>query len=258
MLQSFPRDASTGDIMAALERDGGAVVEGLLDEQTLDGLNRDLAPHLEREAWGNTEPDHSDEFFGLKTKRLHGLLARSPLFGEIILEPLLLAMCDHFLKPRCRHYRISTGELMALGRGQKPQQLHRDADSWHYFPNQRPEILVSANFALTDFSQENGATVVVPGSHRWPADRAVSDADPRAAAVMRRGSALLYSGNVLHGGGANQTDEVRIGLYVGYLLSWLRPIENHLITNGSKAVRAAPAMAQRLLDYTETGWHVVA
>ena len=257
MLRTFGRDAQT-EIALALERDGGAIVEGLLDPETVERLNRDFAPHLAREEWCNTDPGESDEFFGLKTKRLHGLLARSPLFAELILDPLLLGLCDRFLKPRCRQYRISTGELMALGRGQVSQQLHRDADSWHYFPSPRPWVLVSANVALTDFTEENGATVLVPGSHRWPADRALTDEDPRALAVMPAGSALLYSGNVLHGGGANRTDEVRIGLYFGYILSWLRPIENHLITNGEEALRAAPALAQRLLDYTETGWGVFA
>ena len=75
---------------------------------------------------------------------------------------------------------------------------------------------------------------------------------------MRRGSVLLYSGDVLHGGGANRTDEIRIGLYVGYILSWLRPIENHLVTSGIDAIRNADPRAQRLLDFTPDGYTVMA
>ena len=187
---------------------------------------------------------------------LHGLLARSPHFGELIVDPLLLAMCDHFLAPRCRDYRVSTGELMALGEGQENQLLHRDADSWIHFPQPRPEILVSANVALTDFTAENGATRVAPGSHTWARERKARE-EEIVQACMPRGSALLYTGNVLHGGGANRTDAVRIGCYVGYVLSWLRPLENHLITNGEDALRAAPPVARRLLDWSEVGWDVM-
>ena len=256
MLASFARDA-TDEILAALERDGAVIVRDFLEPAVVDRFQADFAPHLGAVSWGHTDSGEPDRFFGIKTKRLHGLLARSPQFAELILDPLLLHMCDHFLGPRCREYRVSTAELMALAAGQERQPLHRDADSWTHYPEPRPEILVSANVALTEFTDKNGATVVVPGSHRWPHARRAGE-DERAQAVMSRGSALLYSGNVLHGGGANATEQVRIGLYVGYLLSWLRPIENHLITNGEAALRAASPRAQRLLDYTETGWEVVA
>lgn len=179
------------------------------------------------------------------------------VLGELIVDPLLLALCDRILRPHCHDYRLSTGELMALGSGEVGQALHRDADSWRYFPEPRPDLLASATIALTDFRKDNGATVLVPGSHHWPRERRASDGE-RTCAAMPPGSALLYSGNILHGGGANRSEEVRIGLYLGYILSWLRPIENHLITNSLDALRAAPARAQRLLNFSETGFDLFA
>ena len=152
---------------------------------------------------------------------------------------------------------MSTGELMALGGGEKAQVFHRDADSWLHFPKPRPHLLVSANIALTDFTEHNGATLVAPGSHRWEPDRRPVG-DEITMATMPRGSALLYDGEVLHAGGANQTDETRIGLYLGFILGWLHAIENHLITNGEAALRAAPEPVRRLLDFSETGWNVMA
>jgi len=128
---------------------------------------------------------------------------------------------------------------MVLGHGQVAQMLHRDGDSWGHFPAPRPEILVSVNVALTDFTQDNGATVVVPGSHKWAPGREAKTSECTKA-VMARGSALLYSGNVIHGGGANNTDDIRIGFYCGLLLSWLRPIENQLITTGAPPYRRCP------------------
>ena len=165
-------------------------------------------------------------------------------------------MGEKFLKPRCRKIHFSTGELMALGRGEKDQILHRDADSWLYYPAPRPDVLVSVNVALTDFTAENGATVVVPGSHRWDPDRKPRP-EESTQAIMSRGSALLYSGNVLHGGGANTTDEIRIGLYCGLLLSWLQPLENHLITNGIESLRELPEAVRELCGLSDEGWEVI-
>ncbi len=256
MLTTLPRTSPTDEIQGALERDGAVIVSDFLSQDAVDALARDFAPHLAAVDWGNTDAGEPDEFFGFRTKRLHGLLARSPHFADLITDSLLLALCERILGPHCRDYRVSTGELMALGRGEDRQTLHRDADSWLHVPKPRPELLVSANVALTEFTEKNGATVVTPGSHRWPPERRASEAE-RCQAVMSRGSALLYSGDVLHGGGANQTDEVRIGMYLGFVLSWLRPLENHLITNGEAAIRATPARAQRLLDFSEAGWDVM-
>ncbi|MCZ6463979.1 MAG: phytanoyl-CoA dioxygenase family protein, partial [Proteobacteria bacterium] len=249
MLTEFQREAPAREIMAALEEDGGVIVHDFLEPTQVDELERDFKPHLDAVDWGHSDGGDSETFFGRQTKRLHGLLARSPRFGDFVTQPLLMAMCEHFLKPRCRDFRLSTGELMALGKGQEPQMFHRDADSWMYFPEPRPEILVSVNAALTDFTEENGATRVVPGSHLWPRDRKPAEEEV-VSAVMPRRSALLYSGNVLHGGGANRTDEIRIGLYAGFLLSWLRPIENHLVTNGIETLKTAAPRVQRLLDYS--------
>ena len=257
MLEQLSRDSAPESIFTALERDGAAIVEGFLDDARVERLRDDFGPHLEAVDWCNTDGGLTDSFFGLRTKRLHGLLAKAPSFAELVTDPLLLDLGAHFLKPRCRDFRVSTGELMALGRGQEDQLLHRDADSWSFFPQPRPEILVSATVALTDFSLDNGATVVVPGSHLWEVGRE-PEPDEKARAVMPRGSALLYSGNVLHGGGANRTDEIRIGCYVGYLLSWLRPIEDHLVTNGVDALRAALPRARRLFGFNESGFEAIA
>ena len=253
-LQRLPHTGERESIWEALAEDGGVVVEGLVEPELIDRLLDEFQPHLDAEPWCNTGPGElSNEFFGLKTKRLHGLLARSPAFAELLQHPLLLEMAATRVGPNARDLRLSTGELMALGTGEIPQMLHRDADSWLGLPPPRPEILASANVALTDFTEHNGATVVVPGSHRWPRERKAEPGEC-ARACMSRGSALLYSGEVLHGGGSNETDELRVGLYVGYLASWLRPIENHLITNGLEAVRAAPEPVRRLLDFTVDGW----
>ena len=253
-IQRFTASSPREQIWQALAEDGAAIVESLIEPALVDRLAADFAPHLEAVPFCNTPAGElSNGFFGHRTKRLHGLLARSEAFGQVLQHPLLLDMAKHFVRPNARDLRLSTGELMALGRGETPQMLHRDADSWLSMPAPRPEILASANVALTDFTEQNGATVVVAGSHGWPRERKAEPGEC-AQACMPRGSALLYGGEVLHGGGRNETEDLRVGMYIGYLASWLRPIENHLITNGVEVVRSAPEPVRKLLDCTEDGW----
>jgi len=256
-LASFSAGTPIEEIVATIAQDGGAIANDFLPQDTIDELVRDMTPHLEAIDWCNTDDDQlGDEFFGFKTKRLHGLPGKSARVADILAHPILHGMSKHFLKPLSHRVHFSTGELMALGKGETQQILHRDADSWHHFPKPRPEVLVSVNVALTDFTSNNGATVVAPGSHLWDPGRKAKP-EELAQAIMPRGSALLYTGNVLHGGGSNRTDEIRIGLYCGLTLSWLTPLENHLITSGVEAVRNLPEPARTLCGFTEAGWDVL-
>jgi hypothetical protein len=257
-LSTFPATTPISEIVATVDQDGGAIVHDFLPPEVVDQLADDMAPHLDAVDWCNTDATEElgDEFFGRRTKRLHGLPGKSARVADILGHPIIHGMSEHFLKPRCHRVHFSTGELMALGKGETEQVLHRDADSWVHFPPPRPEVLVSVNLALTDFTADNGATVVVPGSHRWDPKRK-AEPEELAQAIMPKGSALLYTGNVLHGGGANRTDEIRIGLYCGLTLSWLNPLENHLITSGVEALRNLPEPARTLCGFSEIGWDLI-
>ncbi|MCP5055727.1 MAG: phytanoyl-CoA dioxygenase family protein [bacterium] len=256
MLTTLSRDTPADEILAVLDRDGGVILEGLLSGAQADWLRGDFEPHLGAVEWSNAGGAEPKEFFGLRTKRLHGLLARSSAYGELIADPLLVGLARQRLAGRCRTIRISTGELMALGEGESVQELHRDADSWPFVPAPRPPVLFSANVALTEFTAENGATVVVPGSHHWPKERKPEKSE-ETQAVMAKGSALLYDGDVIHGGGANRTPGIRIGCYVGYLVSWLRPLEDHHVTTGVEVAEKASPEVQRLLGFSDEGWQVI-
>jgi ectoine hydroxylase-related dioxygenase (phytanoyl-CoA dioxygenase family) len=257
-LSTFEARTPAEEIIAAIDQDGGAILNDFLSSDVIDELVKDVTPHLDAVDWCNTDANDpmGETFFGRRTKRLHGLPARSARVADVLVHPILRAMSEHFLKPNCHKVHFSTGELMALGRGETEQVLHRDADSWIHFPKPRPELLVSVNLALTDFTADNGATVVIPGSHRWEPDRKPKP-EESTKAIMPRGSALLYTGNILHGGGANETDETRIGLYCGLTLSWLRPLENHLITSGIETLRNLPEEARTLCGFSEEGWDVI-
>ena len=170
------------------------------------------------------------EFYGSFTNRLDGMPARSAAFRGVMLSPLLCGVAGELLLSSCENYLSNTGQLIQIGPGETVQQLHRDDGAWSRFPAPSPLLQVEAMFALTDFTVENGATQVVPGSHQRPPERKALP-EEITTAEMPAGSALYYRGSAIHGGGANTTEsESRRGLFLGYVVGWLRTEENLFLT----------------------------
>tara|TARA_R110002110_G_scaffold367152_1_gene577053 strand:- start:85 stop:639 length:555 start_codon:yes stop_codon:yes gene_type:complete len=182
---------------------------------------------------------------------------------QVLTHPEITAIARDLLQAnkKARDIRLSNTELMVLSQHQSVQEFHTDGGSWYRAQEMEKklgeEILVSANIALTEFTATNGATRVVPGSHLWPADRQPTESEI-GYAVMPKGAALLYSGNVIHSGGANTDAMMRIGLYLGYIVSWLRPIENQMVTNEPVDILSLGDSARQLLDVVEGGFTVIA
>jgi hypothetical protein len=200
-----------------------------------------------------SSPDEIDQlirdFYGYKTVRIDGLPGKSPTFVDMICHRALLAAADHFLLPNCYRYTLNTGQLIEIRPGETAQALHRDEAAWSYFRLPRPQMSVEAMFALSDFTRENGGTRIAPGSHRWDQDRTPED-DEIVAAEMAAGSAVMYFGNTLHGGGANRTKDLnRRGMFMGFCLGWLRTEENFFLSTPIEAVRGMPKQVQELLGY---------
>ena len=163
--------------------------------------------------------------------------------------PLLQNVADILLKPNCEDYLLNTAQLIEIRPGETAQPLHRDEDAWSPMPKMKSILEVEAMFALTDFTKANGATQVVPGSHMWRPDR-----KPKPEEILRAempaGSALFYLGSALHGGGANTTEDVRRrGMFLGYVVGWLRTEENIFLTVPMEAAKAMPIRVQELLGY---------
>ena len=251
------------DIQAAVAADGACIALNVLSNDLCDALISDFQPHLDDMPWGTDELGYRDNFYGQQTKRLHGLFSKSPRMQEVLTHPLFLTLAERlFIEPRiANEVRLSNTELMVLAKDQGVQEFHTDGASWRRIQSAEKangnEILISANCALTEFTETNGATRVVPGSHRWEDDRVPTDEEV-CLAVMPKGSALIYTGNAIHSGGANAEDAARFGLYLGYIVSWLRPIENQLVTNAAEDILALPEQARRLLDVSEGGFTVFA
>jgi ectoine hydroxylase-related dioxygenase (phytanoyl-CoA dioxygenase family) len=239
------------DVLSALDSDGAVIVEGLLDADLLARFNAELDPLL-----ADARPDRAflnpgvEWFFGKRTRHVAAVAAHSRTFAtEVLCHPLLLGICDSVLGPACARYQLNIAHVLDRGPGAEAQMLHRDELVWIHVPRPHPELQLATVIALEDFRAENGATRVVPGSHRWPLER---EAEPHeiADAVMPPGSAVIYLGSTIHGAGSNTTaDRRRRGMHVSYVVGWLRTEENQYLSVPAEVVRTLPRRAQELLGW---------
>lgn len=227
-----------------LKAEGAVIVRELVDPALVDAMMSELDPYLE------ARPSSEGSFVGAHTKRVHGLLGKSAKVGDFLLDKSLLGVMDGILGPWCECYQISSLSLTAIGPGQAPQELHRDDALYPIAHPLERESECTAFWALSDFTYENGATCVVPGSHRWDDER-LPQADEVAYAEMSKGSVCIFLGSTYHGGGRNITqDEWRIGMYSGYCLGWLRQEQNFYLTTPPEVARTLPEELARLIGYT--------
>ena len=253
-LQVLERDAPLADVMAAYDADGGVIVRDLLSDDARLAIVDDLSAGLEDIAPGSKSGmDLWETFHGRNTVRFCGLAARSRAFVDhALLNPVFTAVTDELLLANGADYWLNTGQVMAIGPGEPAQYLHRDENNWPEAVAADREVTVSCLFALSDFTRENGATVVVAGSQRRPPGLvrgAEASPDEIDYAEMPAGSGLIYSGKVIHGAGANTTGDWRYGMHVSFVVGWLRPEEASPLVVDRDRAASLPERARELLGW---------
>lgn len=245
-ITAFAANDGIEGILATLRRDGAVVLRELVMPDLADRVAGELRPYFDAEGAGA-----QNDFNGYKTLRVSGVLARSRSSAELIAHPRLVEIADAVLLPHCINYRIGSTTGIEIWPGEKAQLLHRDDG---IYPLRMPglELQISTNWALTDFTVENGATCVVPGSHRWKDPEHVM-AGGVVQAAMPKGSVLIYLGSALHGGGANASNRPRMGLVNTYSLGWLRQEENQYLTIPREMAESYPERIRRLMGYQGHG-----
>lgn len=239
-------------ILAALHEDGGVIVTGLLDAATCAAINREVEAAVDGAA--DTAQGINPliaAFFGDAVKHVSSLTAVSPTFAnDVLTHPAYLAVGDEFLLPRCASYVLNLAHLMVRGPGAEAQIQHRDRDIHPYVSHDGGEEMIASIVALVDFTKENGATGVVPGSHRWDPSRRAAD-DEIAYAEMQAGDAVIYLGSTIHFGGTNSSaDQWRRGVHLSYVLGWLRTEENNYLGTPPSVAAALSPKAQALIGYS--------
>jgi len=242
---SVPRlsaTASGADVAAELTAHGCAIVERLVPRGVMEQARGELAPWLEATAVGG------DAFAGFRTRRTGALLARSETCRELVMHPTVSAAVGALLA-HGTSYHLHLTQVIAIGPGEPAQTIHRDQWAFDFFPFPAGyEVQCNTIWAMTDFSEANGATRVVPDSHRR-ADRLELSFEDTEPAEMPAGSVLFYTGALYHGAGANQSDAVRCGLNITYALSWLRQEENQYLATPLEQARTFPVPLLRLMGY---------
>lgn len=227
---------------ARVHRDGWTIVEDAVDIALVDALADDLVK-LEL-ALGITPAGNS--FEGAATWRIYNLLAHGELYQRVPVHPNVLPVVEAVLDRGCL---VSSLSSIAIGPGEVAQPIHAD-DQLIPIPRPHPPTVCNTMWAITDFTEENGATRILPGSHLL--DHAPTYGQPydSAAAVMRKGSVLVWHGSLWHGGGANRTAERRVGIAMNYCAGYIRQQENQQLGLPPSLVRTFPKRLRQLVGYS--------
>ena len=244
----FEPTASVEAVVAAMQRDGAAVVTGLADAGLVETLRAELRPRFDARGL-----ETRSDFNGSRTLRAYSsLLAIAPAAAGLVDHDMVVDVANAVLLPHCATYQVGSMTGIEILPGESAQALHRD-DSLYPIEISGLELQIGVMWALDDFTEENGATRVVPGSHRFLRSWHLPGLSNWEAAVMPKGSALFYLGSTWHGGGANRSDTPRMGLINTYSLGWLRQEANlYLEVPPAAAERFGPRL-RALLGYTPHG-----
>jgi len=240
-LQHLPADAESSAIVAAVQQDGAVILDDVLNDGFIAALREETDPYMEHTSNGE------DHFAGHHTTRTGGLLVRSEKCRELIEHQTILNPCNEFLAPYCERVQLHLTQIIRIRPGETAQTIHRDRWAWgKHLSHLEPQF--NTIWAITDFTSENGATQVVPGSTQWPDDQEIKP-EQITQAEMKAGSVLVYSGSVFHGGGSNTSDQDRIGINITYALGWLRQEENQYLSCPPELAKDLSPTLQGLAGY---------
>ena len=239
--ESLHAGATEEATIAILRRDGFVVLPDLLSAKDTNQLAHQLEPWFER------TPRCRGDFYGWKTTRIGGLLSKAAMTQRLVLNPRILAIAEALLKPHCDFVQLNLTQGVRVHPGERAQAPHSDEEMWPCATH-GADWLINVMWAMNDFTEENGATRLWPGSHAQALNRAI---DPKASVpgVMERGSALVFLGSLTHGAGANYAAHARTGIIVSYCLGWLKTYENQFLAYPRDVARTFAPELQRLIGY---------
>ncbi len=239
----FRADSPPAPIADHIRRWGYAIVEDLVPAETMDRLAEEARPHIEASAPGR------DGYDGRTTRRTGALIARCRTARHLVMHPLVLATVGEVLSAATT-FQLHLTQIITIGPGETDQQLHRDQMAFDFYPFPADyHVQCNTMWALTDFTVENGATRIRPGTSALDDDEAEGVAVIQAE--MAQGSVLFYDGKVLHGGGANDSATDRCGVNITYAVGWVRQEENQYLACPPEIARTLDDDLLRVMGYQQ-------
>jgi ectoine hydroxylase-related dioxygenase (phytanoyl-CoA dioxygenase family) len=241
-LLHLPSDTSAETVAAALQEQGYAIVDELVSNDLMDRIQSEMGPHIEATPFGQ------DAFVGKITRRTGSMIARSEAARELVMNPLAIATAGKFLG-HASTFQLHLTQIISVYPGSPAQPLHQDQLAWDFFPFPDDyHIQCNLLWALSDYTEEMGATRVVPNSQYGARNREYTQADSLPA-VMKRGSALFYTGKVFHGAGANVSSQIRKAINITYAVGWVRQEENQYLSTPIEIARTLPDDLLKVMGY---------
>lgn len=224
--------------LAALDRDGYVVLESLISAEVCDDIRSAVEPLLSKTG--------RNSFEGYSTQRLYGVLNKTRTCDHLVEHPRVLALLDRLLLP---NYLLSQLQAISICPGEAAQLLHYD-DGMYPLPRPRAALSAATIWAIDAFAADNGATVVIPGSHHWSERHRPAASDHHLNVVMPQGSCILFVGTLWHGGGANNTTHSRLALTAQYCQPWLRSQEAFTLSITAQTATTVSEDLRRMLGYS--------
>jgi ectoine hydroxylase-related dioxygenase (phytanoyl-CoA dioxygenase family) len=231
-------------VASRVEAEGYAIVRNVLDAESC----AELIAEVDRVECELEIGFGQNEFEGVCTKRIFNLIARGPLFRSLVIDETVLALMEAILGDG---FLLSGTTSMHIGPGETEQPLHAD-DGMITLPRPHPATMVTTLWALSEFTKDNGATRLIPRSHRRPTIvPGPEDESSVIAAEMPAGSVLILHASTWHGGGPNSTADVeRYGLSIQYVAGWCRQQQNLMLGTAREVVASYPRRLQELIGYS--------
>ena len=240
-------DTRDEEALEIIDNDAAVIIDDVIPESKINTILDELDPFIK----GNLKG--ADEFTGFQTSRVGALIARSHGCRDLAMHTKINSLASKFLEPHCDNYQLHFTSLITIGPGETKQILHRDRGLWGGYISRKIETQFAVVWAASDFTYENGATQLVPGSHKWDAKREPKK-DEIASAEMKKGSVLIYTGSVLHGGGDNTTGDLRSGIFIHYAPGWIRQQENQYLSCPPEIAKELSPELRSLIGYSKGGY----
>lgn len=245
ILQHLPNTATVDEATEVIREHGHVIIDALVSPSVVDQILADMQPFTD------VTPFSENEWFGNGSQRVGNLIARSPAGRDLVMNPLVLGVARNVLA-HSSIVQLGATEMISLKPGAPAQHIHQDELTFDGFPFP-DDYIVSCNalWAMTNFTEENGATRVVPGSHVLP--RAEYTMEDTLPAEMVLGSVMVFTSKLWHAGGSNQTDGIRRAQAINYAVGWVRQEENQFLACPQAIARTLSKDLLKLMGYQMGG-----